>query len=84
MRMRKTLPDGRDGRDAWKPFYVMHWDEPGVLSCAYPRRLTPKMMSSPISCQRPVIYHGKDVAARFFKGGTGCDHANGSRWREPS
>lgn len=75
MRMRKLTMDDSDDRQAWKPFYVMYWDEPGVLSCAYPRRSTPQMTAAPISCRQPLIYHAKDIHKRFWRGVSGCDHS---------
>ena len=76
MKMRKINANAADGRHAWRPFFVMHWDEPGILSCAYPRRPTPQMTASPISCKRPVLYHGKDISKRFWRGTSGCDNSS--------
>lgn len=68
-RMRIIDANGDDRRHVWRPFYVSYWDEPGVLSCAYPRKVTEKMTSSPIPCRTPMVYHAKDVAARFWTQG---------------
>lgn len=65
-RMRLVDAAGRDNRTAWRPFYISYWDELGVLSCAYPRRVSGRMKHDPIPCSKPIVYHAKDVAERFW------------------
>ena len=77
VRMRLLAADGSDGRAAWRPFYISYWDEPGVLSCAYPRRMTGRMKVSAIPCHSPIVYHAKDVAVRFWSARTGPNATNG-------
>jgi hypothetical protein len=76
-RLRLRAADGSDGRAAWRPFYISYWDEPGVLSCAYPRRMTGRMKVEPIPCQSPLVYHAKDVALRFWSSKSGPNATNG-------
>ncbi|KAL1510453.1 hypothetical protein AB1Y20_006760 [Prymnesium parvum] len=76
-RMRVERSDGTDARGRWKPFYISYWDEPGVLSCAYPRRMTSRMKQSEIPCHSPMVYHAKDVAQRFWSNHTGPNATNG-------
>lgn len=77
MRMRKLGPAGEDARAAWRPFYIMHWDEVGVLSCAYPRRVTSRMSSSAVPCREPIVYHAKDAVSRYWNAPSGPNVTNG-------
>ena len=80
MRLRRGEGSATDdgGRSQWKPFYVFHWDEVGVLSCAYPRQMSRrKMTERPIMCRDPIVYHAKDVNARFWSSPTGPNATNG-------
>jgi len=69
--------DAGGSRAQWHPFYVMHWDEPGVLSCAYPRRMKKEMTSKEVHCNEPLVYHAKDVVARFWSSPHGPNVTNG-------
>lgn len=76
-RMRITDASGEDGRSLWRPFYISYWDEPGILSCAYPRRVSGRMMHDPIPCTSPMIYHAKDARERFWSSRVGRNATNG-------
>ncbi|KAL3932320.1 MAG: hypothetical protein SGPRY_000750 [Prymnesium sp.] len=76
-RMRKQAAGGGDEREAWRPFYVSYWDEPGVLSCAYPRQVSSRMKHEKIMCNSPIVYHAKDVSLRFWSSKEGPNATNG-------
>lgn len=77
MRLRKLGASGDDARADWRPFYVMHWDEPGVLSCAYPRRVTERMSRAAVPCREPMVYHAKDAVRRYWSSPTGPNVTTG-------